>query len=1047
MGSERGRSQSIGSTGDNSGGENRAYNKFAALDDDEDGMENAAVTNPAPPKGNSRSEALRQGLGPRASSKGGPSSGRRLADLAATAPEQAAATRGYSGRYSSRSNGNSAAPPVDEGKVIRFTRERLLSMRPAPSNSPPEVLTPLVGNVIISELPQDPVCWDNFDAEEIWAAVPRRASAKAGPASGRSLSDIADGAPPGRSRREMGSTSGRWQRGVALPPPSAADKARKDRDAENPNDLWDDPISGGPAGDFSAFGDMGNDEDDAGAFDFEKMAEQSRMLEEELHGGSRSRTPSEGTEADGDDELPAVKSIDPHRPLASVGTTIKSGSGDDVNVFEDFDEPGSSDSTPTAVDPTAAKTEPNNPSIGAKDSDATSRLMAMIGVSAEPDSKADSGSAAPKTDSALSDAWGLPGASTSEKTADGLNIPLNPWGGPLLGASDSVGGAGLLQPSSDEAVAGLDLQARLREAEIQQQKAREAEEMERRRQQELEAQKQAASMQQQQQNAQRQQQAGVQNQVELVLMERISNILENSWGRSDLVSVLSTLHAEDSRVIPLLNSIEALRGLIMRHSTRVSLRQDPAFGAEMAVLLLTNAQWQQQQQEAQQQQARQEAMLRAKQEEERAIRERQEQQRREEAARNQSKPIVPGAPWYYSDPQQNIQGPFRGEEMRQWLEAGYFKGDLPVSQDPTGPFRPLSVNYPDLSKAFMDPADTADQEEEKRKAAEQAERQRLEEEAKARKVAEAQERERMERIAKENQERELAAERERQAAEEAARGNQQESAAAVNESSNQLKMMLGLSAEQQAQQQASIEQPKTDASPKKSAKSKKSSAPKVQAPAAPAAQSTPKPAASAWGSTTKQVSKKSMSEIQREEARIAALQAAERQRTGSGGWANIAASKGGPTAAKGGPGGWSNGAAKLTPAAVVTKPTQVLQKPKPANAAGRARSVPGASASQTNAASKSAAEDFGAKMSPTLEKWCKEQMMKINGSDDLTLVSFCMSLNDPSEIRQYLVTYLGPSPQVNNFANEFIQRKVGVKPVKEEWETTVSGKKKSKKKR
>ena len=274
VGSERGRSQSIGSTGDNSGGENRAYNKFAALDDDEDGMENAAVTNPAPPKGNSRSEALRQGLGPRASSKGGPSSGRRLADLAATAPEQAAATRGYSGRYSSRSNGNSAAPPVDEGKVIRFTRERLLSMRPAPSNSPPEVLTPLVGNVIISELPQDPVCWDNFDAEEIWAAVPRRASAKAGPASGRSLSDIADGAPPGRSRREMGSTSGRWQRGVALPPPSAADKARKDRDAENPNDLWDDPISGGPAGDFSAFGDMGNDEDDAGWGFYDKKTDE-----------------------------------------------------------------------------------------------------------------------------------------------------------------------------------------------------------------------------------------------------------------------------------------------------------------------------------------------------------------------------------------------------------------------------------------------------------------------------------------------------------------------------------------------------------------------------------------------------------------------------------------------------------------------------------------------------------------------------------------------------------------------------------------------------
>ena len=85
-------------------------------------------------------------------------------------------------------------------------------------------------------------------------------------------------------------------------------------------------------------------------------------------------------------------------------------------------------------------------------------------------------------------------------------------------------------------------------------------------------------------------------------------------------------------------------------------------------------------------------------------------------------------------------------------------------------------------------------------------------------------------------------------------------------------------------------------------------------------------------------------------------------------------------------------------------------------------------------------------MSPALEKWCKEQMMKLNGTDDLTLVGFCMTLTDPSEIRQYLTAYLGTSPQVNNFATEFINRKVGVKPAKEEWETTVTSKKKGKKK-
>eukprot|EP00523_Entomoneis_sp_CCMP467_P010635 CAMPEP_0168738414 /NCGR_PEP_ID=MMETSP0724-20121128/10919_1 /TAXON_ID=265536 /ORGANISM="Amphiprora sp., Strain CCMP467" /LENGTH=1104 /DNA_ID=CAMNT_0008785753 /DNA_START=77 /DNA_END=3391 /DNA_ORIENTATION=+ len=1072
--SERGRSQSIGSSGDNSAGENRAstYNKFSALDDDEDGIETAAER-PPPPKGNSRSEALRQGLGSRSSSIGKSSmggGGRRLADLAATAPERPGYTA--TGRFAPRP----AAVPIDEGKIIRFTRERLLSMRPAPNPVLPLDLKPLEGNVIISETPQDPVCWDTFNADEIWAAVPRRPS-KPAPA-GRSLSDMAEGAPPARGRRDSGSTQGRWQRGVALPPPSAAEKARKDKEAENPDDLWDDPMSA-PAMDFSAFGDVPKEEEE-GAFDFEKMAEESKMLEDELHG--RSRASSEGTEQDGNGANIPLKSVDPHRPLASIGTTIRSGSGDDVNVFEDFDEPNSSDSTPTPAEPetnkeASAKGEaPNNPTPAATDDDATSRLMAMIGVSSTPatsEAKADSNAAETKPADeakALSSSWGEP----SNQGVEGLSIPLNPWGGPLLGtSSDGIGGGSLLQPSN-EAAKGLDLQSRLREAEIEQEKSRQAE-LERRRMEEAEAKKRAAELQQRQQvDAQRQQQqAGVQNQVELVLMERISNILENSWGRSDLVSVLSTLHAEDSRVIALLNSIEALRALIMRHSSRVSLRQDPAFGAEMAVLVLTNAQWQQHQQEAQQQrQAReraqqqqqaQEQALRAQQQQE-ELRRREQQRLQEEQRKQQTKAVVPGAPWYYSDPQQNIQGPFRGEEMRQWLEAGYFKGDLPVSQDAAGPFRPLSAIYPDLSMAFMS-QDTNSAEEQARRAAEELERERAEAEIRARKLAEAEEKERKEREAA--LEAEAVAERVRlaneQAAAQAAAAAEAEAAEPEpednedgNESSAQLKLMLGLSAQQQAQGQAATSEPKKEMSPKKS-KGKKAAAAKVPQSApdpmhAEVAQPL-KPAASAWGAANnKTVSRKSMSEIQQEEARIAAKQAMERQRSNpSSGWANVAASsKSGPTVAKPtGPGGWNNAAAKLTPAVVVTKPGQVktTQAAKP-SAAARSRSVPVTSSSQAASAKQTSAagDDFGAKMSPALEKWCKDQMIKLNGSDDLTLLSFCMTLTDPNEIRQYLVTYLGTSPQVNSFANEFIQRKSGVKPVKEEWETTVSTKKKGKKK-
>merc|ERR1719384_839798 len=93
-------------------------------------------------------------------------------------------------------------------------------------------------------------------------------------------------------------------------------------------------------------------------------------------------------------------------------------------------------------------------------------------------------------------------------------------------------------------------------------------------------------------------------------------------------------------------------------------------------------------------------------------------------------------------------------------------------------------------------------------------------------------------------------------------------------------------------------------------------------------------------------------------------------------------------------------------------------------------------------------EEFGAngKMSPALESWCKEQMLQIHGSEDLTLIAFCMTLSDPIEIKQYLTAYLGSSSQVNNFASEFINRKSGITKQEQQWETTGNSKKGRKKK-
>lgn len=65
----------------------------------------------------------------------------------------------------------------------------------------------------------------------------------------------------------------------------------------------------------------------------------------------------------------------------------------------------------------------------------------------------------------------------------------------------------------------------------------------------------------------------------------------------------------------------------------------------------------------------------------------------------------------------------------------------------------------------------------------------------------------------------------------------------------------------------------------------------------------------------------------------------------------------------------------------------------------------------------------GSAATNTFEGWCKAQLKKITGSDDLTLIQFCMTLDDTSEIRQYLSMYLGSTPQVATFANEFIKKK------------------------
>lgn len=1098
----RGRSSSIASS--DGGNKRESSNKFSALSDDDDFISVGGKksrdrerhqpnnSNDGGPKQNSRGESFRSsfggsahggaagggggggGAGPR-NSKGG----RSLADLASKVPEGVArsASTGYAPEVTGAhprggrrySTGDPTAdqqnePPrpqrsyepsdykkaVDASVVIRYTREKLLALRPRPKMDvpfPPDHLKDQPA-ALFSDVPQDPVCWDTFDSDEIWAAVPaRRPAAPPGKPGG----PRGEEAPPGERRRSYNTSApGRWQRGQALPP---SEERRKDKDADNPSDLWDDPVGGvtGAALDFSAFGDMadGGSTGSGDAFDFDKMTEATRKFEEELHG------PSGSTDEDDIDQ----RKVDMKRPLATVGTAIRAGSGDGANVFEDFDAPEQSVNDGATLEQPAVV---EGIQSAVEDPSASSRLMAMIGVKKEgganltrTDSAGSTGESpwngnnGPSGDVGLAGLGGGPGSN--------LGLSLNPWGDPIAGAPPPAA------PQNNNNVGlGMDLASRL-ESFAAEQKARESADMEqkelrRRRLEQDDAQRHAMAQQQQAQERSRQQQGmqqqqqqqnSPQSQVEAVLMERISTILENSWGRSDLVSILSTLHAEDSRVIPLLGSVDLLRELIAHNPRRVTLRQDPSFGAEMAVLTMTNAQWQQHEQ------------ARVQQEE---VQRREEQIRMENIQRQRSMSsdgggaprINPDAPWFYSDPQGNIQGPFRGDEMRQWLEAGYFKGDLPISQQAGGPFIALSSIFQDLHVAFkvqnMDNSAQEAQEAENRARAEDARMQR------ERRQAEDFERERemeRQRHANEQVRQEQAArdaataqQREQQEREEAASAAAAEAAQSngANQPSNQLKMMLGLSQPEQGAEtesaplaEAPVPAEKAEKGPSKNNNNQKPPA-EPEEPQVPA-----KPAAPAWGGAAAAPvqTRKSMSEIQKEEARRAASVASQQggqPRQPSSGWANVAA-----TAGK----AWAPGTVKPTAAAGSgPPPTAATRGGSQPAARPKAASASNSSGQQQISASGSntAAEEFGTSMSLALESWCKDQMKMINGTDDLTLVSFCMTLNDATEIRQYLTTYLGSTAQVNKFATEFIGRTGGAPPKQEEWETPGSAKKGRKKK-
>jgi len=65
----------------------------------------------------------------------------------------------------------------------------------------------------------------------------------------------------------------------------------------------------------------------------------------------------------------------------------------------------------------------------------------------------------------------------------------------------------------------------------------------------------------------------------------------------------------------------------------------------------------------------------------------------------------------------------------------------------------------------------------------------------------------------------------------------------------------------------------------------------------------------------------------------------------------------------------------------------------------------------------------GPQMSLEFEKWCRDQMQKIAGTDDLTLAHFLLTVESRGQIEEYIFETLGRTSETQKFASGFMQRR------------------------
>ncbi|RHY79779.1 hypothetical protein DYB31_000100 [Aphanomyces astaci] len=145
----------------------------------------------------------------------------------------------------------------------------------------------------------------------------------------------------------------------------------------------------------------------------------------------------------------------------------------------------------------------------------------------------------------------------------------------------------------------------------------------------------------------------------------------------------------------------------------------------------------------------------------------------------------------------------------------------------------------------------------------------------------------------------------------------------------------------------------------------------------------------------------SLREIQAEEERLAQLKRQEKPVVSSSRWSSVVTG--------------------MPPPYSSARPAPVEVKATPPK--DRDASFWNFDASAATAASPSSHTPAYNNGSDDLVAWSSKQVKKLGGTEDLTLIQYCATLEDPGEIREYLAAYLGSTPKVSAFATEFIQKK------------------------